>query len=458
MKYLIIYFLSISFFLNCYSDSTPSRSNPLDAKGGVGLFVNLFLYNLRYPAPKANTATTSTGTPPSGLSYYELSYKFFLLQPASAGLVNVSGSVTSCTASPALPAGLTLNPSTCEIGGSPTVLQAATLHLITASNSHGGTTTDIRVTVAYPVVPYVLAGSGSPGSTDGSRTAASFYYPSGIAIGSEGNSYVADENNEKIRRVTSSGDVTTFAGSGSYAYTEGLAASAAFRSPLGVAIDTSGNLYIADSNNHRIRKISSGTVSTLAGSGSSGSTDANGTSASFNTPSGIAIDTSGNLYVADTINNKIRKVTSGGIVSSIGGAVFSNPLGVAVDSLGNIYIADTNNNKIKMMTQAGVVTTIGGTGDSGFLDGPALSALFDRPSGVAVDSNGNVYIADTSNNKIRMITSSGIATTLVDYATITNVSSTISATFTPYGISIDTARKVYFTDKANNRVFTFTIF
>ncbi len=151
MKYLIIYFLSISFFLNCYSDSTPSRSNPLDAKGGVGLFVNLFLYNLRYPAPKANTATTSTGTPPSGLSYYELSYKFFLLQPASAGLVNVSGSVTSCTASPALPAGLTLNPSTCEIGGSPTVLQAATLHLITASNSHGGTTTDIRVTVAYPV-------------------------------------------------------------------------------------------------------------------------------------------------------------------------------------------------------------------------------------------------------------------------------------------------------------------
>ena len=267
----------------------------------------------------------------------------------------------------------------------------------------------------------------------------------------------ADENNEKIRRVTSSGDVTTFAGSGSYAYTEGLAASAAFRSPLGVAIDTSGNLYIADSNNHRIRKISSGTVSTLAGSGSSGSTDANGTSASFNTPSGIAIDTSGNLYVADTINNKIRKVTSGGIVSSIGGAVFSNPLGVAVDSLGNIYIADTNNNKIKMMTQAGVVTTIGGTGDSGFLDGPALSALFNRPSGVAVDSNGNVYIADTSNNKIRMITSSGIATTLVDYATITNVSSTISATFTPYGISIDTARKVYFTDKANNRVFTFTI-
>ena len=109
------------------------------------------------------------------------------------------------------------------------------------------------------------------------------------------------------------------------------------------------------------------------------------------------------------------------------------------------------------MTQAGVVTTIGGTGDSGFLDGPALSALFNRPSGVAVDSNGNVYIADTSNNKIRMITSSGIATTLVDYATITNVSSTISATFTPYGISIDTARKVYFTDKANNRVFTFTI-
>jgi sugar lactone lactonase YvrE len=209
--------------------------------------------------------------------------------------------------------------------------------------------------------------------------------------------------------VTSfSQEVTTFAGSGSYGDTDGTGAAASFRFPHGVAIDAVGNVYVADRNNYKIRKITPmGEVSTLAGSGSLGNADGLGTAASFNYPTGIAIDATGNLYVADSENHKIRKITPAGVVSTLAGsglpgntngtgtsASFKAPLGVTVDAAGNVYVADSQNHKIRKITPAGVVSTFAGSGGAGSTDGAGSVASFNLPAGVAVDASGNVFVAD----------------------------------------------------------------
>jgi sugar lactone lactonase YvrE len=211
-----------------------------------------------------------------------------------------------------------------------------------------------------------LAGNGSPGFNDGVGTSASFYYPSGIAIDSNGDFlFVADQDNHLIRKIsTASGAVYTIAGSGS-GFSDGIGTNAQFSSPYGVASDILGNLYIADRDNHRIRKITSSTylVSTLAGGSSSGSADGFGTNARFNSPSGLAVDASGNVFVADSGNHRIRKVTPLGNVTTVAGrsqgfnddtgtnALFNYPLGIVVDAAGTIFVSDTNNQRIRKITQ-----------------------------------------------------------------------------------------------------------
>jgi len=272
-----------------------------------------------------------------------------------------------------------------------------------------------------------LAGGGGSGgnwsgSEDGAGTAASFNNPTGVALDSIGNVYVADRSNHKIRKITATGVVTTLAGTGTQGSTDGTGTATSFNSPSGVAVDSSGNVYVADSGNHRIRKISpSGAVTTLAGSGTIGSADGQGTSASFWGPVGVAIDSSGNIYVAEEFNSKIRKITAGGVVTTLAGsgsfasvngagnvASFWFPTGVSVDSSGNVYVADAGSNKIRKITAAGVVSTLAGNplnGNwSGSEDGAVTAASFDQPKGVAVDSSGNVYVADSGNNRIRKIT------------------------------------------------------
>jgi len=239
----------------------------------------------------------------------------------------------------------------------------------------------------------------------------------GIAVDGSGNVFIADVGNNAIRKVTSAGVVTTFAGQATAGFTNATGTSAQFNGPYDIAVDASGNVYVADGNNNSIRKITSGgVVTTLAGQASSGLVNANGTSAKFNSPNGIAVDTSGNVYVADTANYAIRKITPTGDVTTLAGstygyadgtgtaALFRAPSGIAVDTSGTVYVADTVNHAIRMITPAGVVTTIAGLGGTnGYADGTGTVARFKFPWAIDVDSSGILYVADRSNYVIRKI-------------------------------------------------------
>ncbi len=270
------------------------------------------------------------------------------------------------------------------------------------------------------VVVTTFAGQvGIIGSTNGTGTAASFFNPSGISFDSAGNIYVADTLNNLIREITPGGVVTTLAGSaGVTGSTNGTGSAASFNNPYGVAVDSNGNVYVADTLNNLIREITpGGVVTTLAGSaGVTGSTNGTGSAASFNNPYGVAVDSNGNVYVADTGNNLIREIAPGGVVSTLVGsgsagssngtgiaASFNGPYGVAVGTSGNVYVADTFNNLIREIAPGGVVTTLAGSGSIGSADGTGSAASFFSPNGISVDASGNVYVADSGNYIIRII-------------------------------------------------------
>lgn len=273
-------------------------------------------------------------------------------------------------------------------------------------------------------VATTLAGSGPYGLVNGPGTSAQFYNPSGVAVDSSGNVYVADNSNNCIRKITPAGIVSTLAGAGPYlsGSTNGTGTAAKFNGPAAVAVDAAGNVYVADAYNNLIRKITSaGVVTTFAGSGVAGSANGTGTAAQFNSPYGITIDTSGNLYVADFGNYLIRKITSAGVVTTLAGsgvsgtadgtgasAQFYNPVGVAVDSSGNVYVTDAasynDGGLIRKVTPAGVVTTIAGSITGGSVDGIGSNARFGGLSGnPAVDASGNIFVGDFSNHSIRKI-------------------------------------------------------
>jgi len=312
-----------------------------------------------------------------------------------------------------------------------------------------------------------FAGSGAQGSTDGTGLI-SLNAPSGVAIDALGNMYVTNTDNYKIRKITSAGAVSSFVGSGAFGSADGIGTTASFKSPTGIAVDASGTVYIADTYNHKIRKITAaGLVSTFAGSGAQGSDDGAGAVASFNTPSGVAVDASGNVYVADRGNNKIRKITAAGLVSTLAGsndnttgntdgtgtaASFNWPFGVAVDILGNVYVADCYNYKIRKITAAGVVSTLAGSGTAGNADGLGTVASFVNPYGITVDVSGNVYVTDIAYNVIRKITSAGLVSTLAGGSGVGSADGVGSAASfsTPKGISVDVSGNLYVADTDNN--------
>lgn len=257
--------------------------------------------------------------------------------------------------------------------------------------------------------------------------------------------------------------VTTFAGTTS-GNADGTGTSAQFSAPGGIVADGSGNLYVADTSNHRIRYITpAGVVTTFAGS-SSGSTNGTGTGAQFNNPYGLALDGSGNLYVADKTNHLIRKITPGAVVTTFAGstsgnadgtgtgAQFNNPQDVVFDSAGNLFVADTSNHRIRKITSGGVVTTFAGAA-SGSADGTGTAASFNSPVGIAADSADNLYVVDAVNHRIRKITPAGVVTTFAgSTAGYTDGTGTGAQFNGPYGIATDASNNVYVTDSTNNRI------
>lgn len=305
-----------------------------------------------------------------------------------------------------------------------------------------------------------IAGNGSQGFSgdSGSAVGSQLNFPAAIAIDGSGKIYIADSANNRIRMI-SNGVITTVAGNGTAGYTgdNGPATSAELSDPLGVALDSSGNLYIADSGNNVVRKVSGSTITTFAGNNTAGYMGDGGAanSAELSDPTAVAVDSAGNVYIADASNNVIRKVSGGNINTLASG--LTHPDGLALDAAGNVYIADTGGRRI-VEYSGGTYTTLAGTGRLGFTgdDGPGPSAELGDPMGIAVDASGNVYIADTFNNRIRKLSSSGIITTIAGtgalYYSGDGGAAVRASLYFPHAINLDGAGNVYVADTFNGVV------
>lgn len=326
----------------------------------------------------------------------------------------------------------------------------------------------MTLTVSTTGVSTVAGWPGWSGFADGQGSAGRFNYTGSVRLDAAGTIYVADASNHTVRKITPSGFVSTLAGSPGVSGTaDGPGPAARFNGPAGVALDASGNVYVADSQNYTIRKITpDGTVSTLAGrAGTQGRGDGTGSGATFYDPENLAIDQAGNLYIADGAGNIVRKVTPAGVVTTIAGsgtagstngvgtaARFNLLAGIAVDASGNIYVGDLNNNMVRKITPDGTVTTLAGSTRSGSADGTGTSARFYGPTGLAVDSSGNVYVADSYNNAVRKITSAGVVTTLAGSALVyENIDGPFSvARFNgPADVALDTTGNLFVADALN---------
>jgi len=325
-----------------------------------------------------------------------------------------------------------------------------------------------------------VAGTGTQGySGDGGQaTNAELFDAEKIILDAAGNMYIADDQNNRIRKINTAGIITTIAGNGTGGYSGdgGQATAAELYDPTGLCFDTAGNLYIAEYGNSRIRMINTNEIiSTVAGDGAFGFSGDGGqaTNAECNSPEGVAFDTHGNLYIADFYNNCIRMVNTAGIISTVAGtgtagysgdggqatgATLYRPAEIAFDTNGNMYIADEYNNRIRKVNTAGIISTIVGTGIGGYNgDGiQATTAELYYPSGLCLDAAGNLYIADSENNRIRMVTIAGIISTIVGNG-IAGYSgdggnATAAELYDPCRVTLDATGNIYICDEKNNLI------
>jgi sugar lactone lactonase YvrE len=331
---------------------------------------------------------------------------------------------------------------------------------------------------SQPVPINTLAGQTTPGSANGVGYNAKFSNPRGMAVDASGNVYVADTQNGTIRKITPSGSVSTFSGvAGVIGSQNGVGTNAQFYAPQGLAADNSGNIYVADSANAIIRKINpAGAVSTLAGVATNfNSLDGAGVNARFYQPEALTVDGAGNVYVADTWNHTIRKVTSGGSVSTLAGlagyygcadgtnnkARFNRPGGIAVDGAANLYVADSLNHTVRKITPAGLVSTIAGQhGVWGRVDGTNTTARFFEPRGIVVGPSGDLFVMDSGNQTLRKISPSGTNWIVTTIAGLSGNAGDIDGTgnaaqfYFPSGLAKDSSGQLYVADSANNSIRT----
>jgi hypothetical protein len=324
---------------------------------------------------------------------------------------------------------------------------------------------------------FTLAGNGIAGfSGDGGPAyAAKINTPFGVAIDKQGNTYISDSQNNRIRKVTPGGIISTFAGTGVAGLSgdSGAAISAKLNQPCGITVDTAGNVFFADRINHRIRMINKlGIIYTVAGSVSGFFGDGGpATSARLTSPGGVAVDRAGNIYIADTNNDRIRKVGTNDTIMTIAGggtltienitatrAVLATPRDVAVDTLGNVFFTDSNFDRVRKVNAIDSINTIAGTGVYGFAGdgGPATSAQLREPYSVDVDAAGNIFIADLHNWRIRKVTSTGTITTIAG----SNVQgyggdggfATAAALYGPTSVVVNASGDIYIADDFNERI------
>jgi ABC-type branched-subunit amino acid transport system substrate-binding protein/sugar lactone lactonase YvrE len=324
-----------------------------------------------------------------------------------------------------------------------------------------------------------LAGDGHPGYRDGPAAQARSNGLGGVAVDSQGDVYVTELLGNRVRRITADGlalssvegTVSTLAGTGAPGYADGPGSTAQFSGPESLAVDDQGNVYVADASNHRIRVIRpDGAVSTLAGLGEAGYRDGPATQAQFNMPTGVAVDTAGVVYVADAGNNCVRAISPEGMVTTLAGsgergfkdgppdqAQFDGPYRLTVDAGGTVYVVDgvvverRGNHAIRRIAPDGTVTTVAGTGQPGLADGATAEAGFYFPIGVAVDEAGNVYVAESSTGRIRVITPQGMVYTLAGNGTTGHADGPgpEAAFFWPNGVALDSAGRLYVTEFYN---------
>lgn len=429
---------------------------------------------IRKITPAGVITTLTINHSAAGTDCYSTSFVGIAVD-ASANLYGVDPSISQiCKITPAgvatvLAGGGVSGPNTGSADGTG---KAATFNLpmgITIDASSNLYVTDtgnntIRKITTAGVVTTPDGTAGIQGDTDGTGPAAAFSQPLGIAVDTGGNLYVSDNGNKAIRKITAAGVVTTMAGpsAGGTGGADGTGSAAKFNYPTGIAADAIGNLYVADTVNQAIRKLTSaGVVSTLAGSaGKKGVTDGAGSAARFTYPTGIAVDASGNLYVAEPANyggdfKFIRKITSTGVVTTLA-FPGSKPFGIAADTSGNLYVTDVSTEAIWKITSGGVATTLaGGHGVRGSSDGTGQNASFNMPTGIAVDAGGNLYVTDVNSNTVRKITPAGVVTTIAGVAGSkgSNDGTASAASFNrPAGIAVDSLGNLYVADFGNNAI------